>query len=204
MLIFFFSWPQISNLPNLQNYVSYPGYHPISYPANLLEKLFNNFCIYFIIQFNLLLYRKLSLVPILLLKMLFNIRKLLNGKFRIIFGFLGDFDTSDYPVLETLFPRLSLPGIISSFLLFLLYLHNTSSFQNFSHSILSFLVRISLSIFHSLTKMSFPPYIFPLNAQTEFSHLIFCVCSILFTSITDIVTLHINHSFIYLPFSTKV
>ena len=55
----------------------------ISFPVNLLAKAFNTFCINFIIQFNFFLYRKPFPVPALLLKMLFNIRKFLSGKFRI-------------------------------------------------------------------------------------------------------------------------
>lgn len=60
----------------------------ISFPVNLLAKAFSTFCINFIIQFNILLYRKPFPVPVLLLKTLFNVRKFLNGKFRIMSSLL--------------------------------------------------------------------------------------------------------------------
>lgn len=54
----------------------------IFFPVNLLERTFNFFCTNFALQFYFFI-EKRSPGPILPLKMLFNITKLLIAKFRI-------------------------------------------------------------------------------------------------------------------------
>lgn len=92
----------------------------ISFPANLLAKAFNTFCIKLIIQFNFFLYRKPFPVPALLLKMLFNIRKFLSGKFRIRSSLLFHLTFLENLTLLIILswklnfhPHLSLPGVTS-------------------------------------------------------------------------------------------